>query len=292
MSRNEILDKLILEKLIAPNVADALKNNPNFHDLLIYFSSIDKAYCLVNGFSYEIKLDGNPTVSDRYKMTDDLFFKHAENFSKLVSKAIYGIDYFYPKQEVLMKIPELLSKYLSPMKWIESNTALLSDIELGSVLISIGEMLLQEIKQKNTQYIIQEKSALSKVENLSDDSSWAEVAEKTLKVCRGFVQGESITSEELYPLLCSDDNSDIVDLTLDIKDPHILVIIGHIINITSYILTLAFYKEDGKGCPLPEILDEFQGKDMSEIFITYLLDMIQDKLINKEKILAYLKYPI
>lgn len=288
MVRSEILDKLILGKIIAPNIADALKNNSDFSDLLIYFISTDKAYCLINGFSYKIALDEKSTVSDRYKMNEDLFLKHAENFSKLVSKAMYGVDYFEPKQEVLMKLPKILSKYLAPIEWIESKTAMLSDIELASILVTIGEMLLEEIKQKNTQYVTQKKIIISKVEKLSDDSSWIEVVERTLEVCRGFVDGENITSDEIYPLLCSEDYSDIVEVTLKIEDPDILVIIGHIINITSYILTLAFYKEEGKGCPLPQILDSFQGEDMSEIFITYLLDMMQDKLIDKDKILTCL----
>lgn len=39
MSRNEIFETFIAGKLIAPNVADILKNNPDFGDLLIYFSS-------------------------------------------------------------------------------------------------------------------------------------------------------------------------------------------------------------------------------------------------------------
>ncbi|NMM63990.1 hypothetical protein HBE96_15170 [Clostridium sp. P21] len=292
MPRNEILDKLILGKIIAPNAADALKNNPDFSDLLMYFSNMDRAYCWVNGFSYELRLDEKSAVFDRYRMNEDLFFKHAKNFSKLVSKVRYGIDYFEPKQEVLMKIPELLSKYLAPIKWIESNTSMLSDIQLGGLLITIGKMLLQEKKQENTQCIMQEKNEISKVQELPDDSSWIEFAEKTLEVCRGFIQEEGITVEELYPLLCNEDATDIVDFTMDIENPDILVLANHIINITLFILTLAIYKEGGIGCPLPEILDSFQGEDMSEIFVTYLLDMMQDKVIDKKKMLVCLKHSI
>lgn len=60
-----------------------------------------------------------------------LFFKHAKNFSKAVNKVTYGIDYFEPNHEVLMKISKIMSKYLAPMEWIDNNTVKLSDIELG-----------------------------------------------------------------------------------------------------------------------------------------------------------------
>lgn len=265
MSRKEILDKLILGKMISPNVAEALKNNLDFSDLLIYFSSTSNAYCLVNGFCYAIKLDENPIIWERYKMKEDLFLKHAENFLK---------NYFEPKQELLLKIPKLMSEFLAPLKWIESNIVMLSDIELGSIFVRIGEKLLQEMKQR--------KNATSK------DSLWVEVVERTLEVCKGFVEGESVTTDELYPLLDSDDCSDIIELSSQVEDQDIVVLIGHISNIISYILTLAIYKEEGKDCPLPEILDSFQGENMSEMFITFLLYMIQDKLINKEKILTCL----
>jgi hypothetical protein len=271
MSRKEILDKLILRKIIAPNVAEALKNNLDFGDLLIYFSSISNAYCLVNGFCYAIRLDGKPIVWERYKMKEDLFLKHAENFSN---------NYFEPKQELLLKIPKAMSEFLDPLIWIESNIEMLSDIELGSILVRIGEILLQEMKQK--------KNATSKLQKLSNDSLWVEVVERTLEVCKRFVQGEGVTTDELYPLLDSDDCSDIVELSSQVEDNDIIVLIGHISNITSYILTLAIYKEEGKDCPLPEILDSFQGENMSEMFIKFLLYMIQNELINKEKILVWL----
>ncbi|RMC94784.1 hypothetical protein D9O40_17015 [Clostridium autoethanogenum] len=263
MSRKEILDKLILGKTIDPNVAEALKNNLDFGDLLIYFSNASNAYCLVNGFCYAIRLDGKPIIWERYKMKKELFLKHAENFSN---------NYFEPKQELLLKIPKIMSEFLAPLKWIESNIEMLSDIELGSILVRIGEMLLEEIKQK--------KNEASK---LSDDSLWVEVVERTLKVCKEFVQGEGVTVDEIYPLLDSEDCSDIVELSCQVEDNNVILLIGHISNITSYILTLAIYKEYGEHCPLPEILDSFQGEDMPEMFIKFLLYMIQDKLINKEK---------
>lgn len=263
MSRKEILDKLILGKTIAPNVAEALKNNLDFGNLLIYFSNASNAYCLVNGFCYAIRLDGKPIIWERYKMKEELFLKHAENFSN---------NYFEPKQELLLKIPKIMSEFLAPLKWIESNIEMLSDIELGSILVRIGEMLLEEIKQK--------KNEASK---LSDDSLWVEVVERTLKVCKEFVQGEGVTVDEIYPLLDSEDCSDIVEFSCQVEDNNVILLIGHISNITSYILTLAIYKEYGEHCPLPEILDSFQGEDMPEMFIKFLLYMIQDKLINKEK---------
>ncbi len=80
MSRNEILEKLIFGKLIALNVADALKNNPDFDDLLIYFSGKTKAHCLMVGFDYEMVLEEKAKVIERYKMSEDLFLKHAKNY--------------------------------------------------------------------------------------------------------------------------------------------------------------------------------------------------------------------
>jgi hypothetical protein len=269
MARKEILDKLISGEMIAPNVEEALKNNIAFGDLLIYFSSIGNAYCLINGFCYAIRLNEKPIIWERYKMKEDLFLKHAGNFSR---------NYFEPKQEVLLKIPKLMAEFLAPLKWIENNTVMLAEIELGSILVRIGEVLLQEMKLK--------KNVISKVQKLSKDCLWVEVVERTLEVCKGFVQGEGVTTDELYALLDSDDCSDIIELSSQVEDTDVILLIGHISNITSYILTLAIYKEEGKDCPLPEILDSFQGEDMSEMFITFLLYMIQDKLINKEKILA------
>ncbi len=57
---------------------------------------------------------------------------------------------------------------------------------------------------------------------------------------------------------------------------------GHIISIACYILTLAFYQKVGPGCSLPEFLDRFQGENMSEMFILWMLNLAQDKLINQE----------
>jgi hypothetical protein len=289
MFRKEILDKLILGNMIAPSVANVLINNSDFADLLLYFRSTDKAYCLYDGFSYEIRPYDKPIVWERYRMNETLFLKHAENFSKHISQTKYDIDYFEPEQEVLMKIPKLLSKYLEPIEWIESNINILSDAELGRILVTIGELLLKDIKNKITQQVIDEKNSLSKMQKLSDDSSWIVVAEGTLQVCVGYLEGNNITIEELYSLLDSEDYSDIVELTGTIKDPDSLVIIGYIIHITSYILTLAFYKEEGKDCSLPEILDSFQGEELSEKFIKFLLDMIQDKLMDKVKFLDCIK---
>ena len=268
MSRNEILGKLIVGKLIASNVADALKNNLDFGDLLIYFSSKTKAHCLFGGFDYEMVFDEKAKVIERYKMSEELFLKHAKN---------YQADNFEPEQEVLLKIPKLLSEYRKPLEWLGSLESL-SDMELGGLLVAIGEMLLEDMKQYHAQ------DGLSEAEELADGSPWLEVTERTLQTCRGFVQGTGIAIDELYPLLDSADGSDIVELTLEIKNSELLLFLGHIISIACYILTLAFYKEAGPGCSLPEFLDRFQGEDMSEMFILCMLNLAQDKLINKEKL--------
>ncbi len=274
MSRNEILEKFIVGKLIAPNVADALKNNPDFGDLLIYFSSKTKAHCLMDGFGYEMVFDEKAKVIERYKTSEDLFFKHAKN---------YQSDNFQPEQEVLLKIPKLLSEYQKPLEWLGSLESL-SDMELGSLLVAIGEMLLEDTKQYHAQ------DGSPEAEELADGSSWVEVTERTLQTCKGFVQGAGITIDELYPLLDSADGSDIVEITLEIKNPEVLLFLGHIISIACYILTLAFYKKVGPGCSLPEFLDRFQGENMSEMFILCMLNLAQDELINKEKLDQMLIY--
>ncbi len=151
-------------------------------------------------------------------------------------------------------------------------------MELGILLVAIGEMLLEDMKQYHAQ------DGLSEAEELADGSSWVEVTERTLQTCKGFVQGAGITIDELYPLLDSTDGSDIVELTLEIRNPELLLFLGHIISIACYILTLAFDKEIGPGCSLPEFLDRFQGEDGSEMFILCMLNLAQDKLINKEKL--------
>jgi hypothetical protein len=51
---------------------------------------------------------------------------------------------------------------------------------------------------------------------------------------------EQVTIDELYPLLDSADGSDMVELTLEIRNPELLLFLGHIISIACYILTLAF----------------------------------------------------
>ncbi len=271
MPRKESLEKLISGEMIAPNLADALKNNPDFSDLLIYFSSRGRAYCLVEGFRYEIEMGEPPRVLERYKMSEDLFLGHANNFSKLADNGRY---YFEPVQETLMRIPGILSEYLIPLGWLEG-FAKLTDMELGSLLVAIGEDLLNDIKLQKNEAWKQEVPELG--------ISCEGVAKKTLQACKSFVQGENITTEEIHNLLCSEDYTDIVELTTHIEDSESVILIKHIINITAYILTLAFYKEAGKGCSLPEILDSFQGEDLSDIFVTEILDMAQDKLISKEK---------